>query len=670
MKGVLIYLFSLLFSIPLVAQPGGSDLKILNNIPSNVQNAMEYLFSSAERGDKVLLEHSVNDILRFKLQGMYDNTVPLATQVRAGLKKAKKINITSRIALLRKTIEMAPVLPQTRMDLAFAYISQGSGNTPAAVSSFVDGLSNFFTYLPGLFVFLGNLAFYLGQGIALTVILFAISLFLRKMPLLGHDLVDLLPGLRINVLDVWDPHEHHIRMVQHADRLGKWLVLVVAFIPLAIGLGLLPAALVWIIVLGLYTSGKELKSAIFIVILASMVPLFALQVGASSTLQHSLGEALYNCGTDMCSKTDISIITQSEDDGENIKLKYLALSLQKLHKAVFLNEDLDDAREFAMKIPKSAAKFTVLGNIASLNAFRKCRTVTDKRGIPDNRFLETANLLYKQAISMAPNDPAPLYGMSLISTYNYDRRNLDNVYRKLVNLTPEDDLNRVAKMREDLNEKDFCKHRELVGSILHNPKYPWNKAYIGNLTFMDAPMIFPFSTLLVGNLPKSLILIMGPLALILLILVSVVGKRLSLAKACPKCSTVSCSKCNVATTGFDYCSTCLLSQVRGGMIGQEQAFILRRKSDTKKRRQIIFHFISSLIIPGTGQVAEGRTVTGIIFLLAVSILFFWVAYPWPPFVDLRTFVGFDTIEPSLLQPILLIIVYGISWVDAWHRMTR
>ena len=671
MKGALIYLFSLFLVLPLVAQTNDPALQVLNSVPTDKQNAMEFLFSSADRGDKVLLQRSVNELLDYKISSMYDNAVPLAAQVLAGIKKAKKLDIKTRILLLKKNVEIAPVLPQTRMALAAAYLSGGSGNTAAAVSSFVDGLGRLFEYLPGLFVFLGNMAFYLGQGIALAVILFAISLLFRKAPLLGHDIVDMLPGLRMNVMDVWDPHQHHMRMEKHSENLGKWLVLVMAFIPLAIGLGLLPSALVWIIILGLYINGRELTAAIVVVALASMIPFMALQVGASSSLQQGLGEKIYNCGTDMCSDADASTIVQATGESNKDALtKYLALALHELHKTPFLPQALDEAAKFAVKIPDSSAKFIVLGNIETIKAFRNCRLATDKRGIPDHRFLETASSYYKKAASMAPDDPAPLYGMSLIETYRYERKALEDTYKKLVRLTPESNLSRLARMREDLTEKDFCQNNIRVNGVLHNPKYPWDQAYLGNITYLGAPMIFPFSTILVGNLPRLLLLLMGPIALILLILASIVSKSFSLAQTCNKCSTVSCSKCNLTATGFDYCPTCLLAQVRGGMIGQEEAFLLRRKSEKKKQRRLLFNLISALLVPGTGQVAEGRTITGMILLFSVSTLIFWVAYPWPPFADLRAFVGFDSIEPSLLPPVLLIIVYGISWVDAWRRQTR
>ncbi len=666
MKGTLFCLLIVSLTIPANARIIGPDAQVLNGLPSDLQTTLEFLFASASHGDKALVGRSINSMLQFKAENMYDNVSPLAAQALAGMELTSGLDNKARVRMLEKVVAMAPDLPKSRMALAKAYLK--SGDTPATVSTLTSAAESFFRYMPGLFVSMGNLSFYLEQAISLAVILFVISLFIRKMPLLGHDIVDMLPGVRMNVMDVWNPHEQYMMLERHTERLGRWLIIVVAFVPLAIGMGLLPAALLWLVVLGLYMQGRELRAAVFMVILASLIPVMALQVGLSRGIQHSLGAAIYNCGTDMCSKAEASRLIQVKDTRQNRDAKNLALAIHELHRVAHHPQAVDEARTFTMQMPDSPAKFTMLGNIDMIEAFQYCRkTIMAADPIPDPKYLKDARKWYSKAMAQAPDDIAPLYGMILLAAYSHDKDAMDRLQRKLVELTPEKDLNKISKIREALGYKDFCKNQALMRGLLRNPKFPWSRAYITGLNIMDIRMWFPLPTVLVGNMPKMMLLLMGPIALILLLLASAVGKGLSLAHTCPKCSTVSCSKCNVKTTGFDYCPTCLLSEVRGGMIAQEDAFRLRRHSEARKQRGRVLNLLSSLFIPGTGQVTAGRLGLGVVLLLSVSILLIWVAYPWPPFFELRTFTGFKAMEPSLIPPILLVIVYGISWVEAWRR---
>jgi tetratricopeptide (TPR) repeat protein len=158
------------------------------------------------------------------------------------------------------------------------------------------------------------------------------------------------------------------------------------------------------------------------------------------------------------------------------------------------------------------------------------------------------------------------------------------------------------------------------------------------------------------------------LMLIFFVAITLYGKQTSSsAYRCEKCGRIYCGHCEKKPDKSDVCLTCfrLLSQ-KAVMTPKER---MARTIDMYRYRDYRSHVfrILSYIIPGSGHIYEGNTLTGfmiqMIFFCLVFSLVFWT-FSVPP--------GSMTTYASLFQLLsagLLLITYSFSFLNASRKVS-
>ena len=414
---------------------------------------------------------------------------------------------------------------------------------------------------------------------------------------------------------------------------------------------------------------KVLVWVVIGMLIAAMVPFAGVFVNTATTINDSLEAALYDCGNDMCTTKEQTRLEKYLKDHKEDQYARYAFALSILHEIPESRTPLtilDTAKNIAKDINLNGVKMGLMGNIYLIEAFLTCN---DKHK-PSTDYLNRAEQFFKKGLNYETSIRASLIGLILISRYKADIEGMERYYRQLVDMAREDEIGNLVHLRDFIMEQNFCANIAGLYKIKRNPGVDWSGIFFNRMKWNTSHIVLPSVNLMFRGLNKTLTLFWGVISIVLLLLINFLAKGVSTARECPKCHTISCSNCNIKLTGFDYCPVCLLSQIRGAIIGAGESFIERAAMDKKRRRNNILKLILALVIPGSGQTIDGREGLGLFLLVFLFTIFAWTVYPWPMLLDPRTYVGYESVAQPWLPPVGLIVIYAISWIEAWKRYTQ
>jgi hypothetical protein len=215
-----------------------------------------------------------------------------------------------------------------------------------------------------------------------------------------------------------------------------------------------------------------------------------------------------------------------------------------------------------------------------------------------------------------------------------------------------------------------CLTPAAVARELRLPPLPAWSLYLHDVDVSRVEPALPWRELLIGSLHPYLPSLVAFAALVLCMIVLSARGRLRLAASCPRCGSVSCPSCNARSSGFDYCPTCLLEQVRPGFLDPLDILAMQERRDARLRRGRTLAPVLALLVPGSGQVLAGRPVRGAIMLLLLAFAVLSVVMPVVPFTDPVGYTGPPGKGLPILPPILLAVVYCFSAIDLWVNRSR
>jgi tetratricopeptide (TPR) repeat protein len=389
---------------------------------------------------------------------------------------------------------------------------------------------------------------------------------------------------------------HDIRDIFPPRFLSNWMMIALPlaflFIPLFFGAPYWVLTLFWILLFSIYMKKGERIIASILILAFLAVPLcFNLYTAALGACENQKLTALLRIRNGIYSDEDIETIHQAQAQESLDQASLLSLALVNRKKGRF---------QEAAKYYSEARKLSSYQDVTYNNLGNLYLAVGQT---------EDAIKAYKKAVSLNPKRVEPVYNLSHAYYEIRDFEKQEQFYHQ---------AERIAELR--MKELDKMAYQYITRTIVDIPvpvgllvkvmrastprleeirKAVWDNSF----GFLN-PKIFPLLSIL---------------GLLILGLASWGSRGLSLSYACSICGQPICQRCNPPSRNPDLCSPCYSAFYTSG--GLDPKMRMQKKMSAQRYRAWTRNigWISTIFLPGTGHLLNGRSGKGIPFL-AVSCL--------------------------------------------------
>mgnify|MGYP000849220644 FL=1 len=635
------------------------------DIPSDLKIEVAALFTAVRRGDT----EATTLMLERLISAKKDHNIHNLTTVAAGvIPRAQKV-FTGAIEcnrIMGLIVQLAPDLPQAHFALAKARLLYGFSGVGQALLSVFDGLSVWASNPKAWVIGGANASYYVFGALVVSIIISSLLSLLKVRREILHDIGDLFPGGEKGAktaLDIKKSKGFFARFRQFIlSGLHIAVALLLLVLPFMAGLGILGSVLLWNLIILRYSRNAETFSVFFRFFLTAALPVLVSIVVLPQQFDKAVGPAMHSCLLDYCQPNEVAIIEKAAQANPQESSYRIALALHEFQQNPKSVKAIDAALAHLAMIQGdwTGNSQTLQGNLLLARAFYAC-----EGEVPNRDDLEKASAAYAEGLKRWPSSPAAGRGAALTAGFLGDRAQRDRLLDSLLANTETGELEYVARIKSLTSDLSPCSSRADILAELENPDFrsPW--FFFSGLNLFDFPKVLPYGGLLEGQIPPF-VLSLASLALMLLAGVFLsFRKHLSPATRCPKCHDVSCRMCNINASGYDYCPSCLLEQVRPAFIDSKDLAAHRERKKIFDGQFGFLRSVFAIAVPGSGQILVGRPIRGglMLFLLGLVISMLWS--PGVPITDITTWAGLDSGALPWLPPVLLIVVYFWSAIDVW-----
>ncbi|HOU52792.1 MAG TPA: hypothetical protein PLQ97_02565 [Myxococcota bacterium] len=634
-------------------------------LPQALERPVTNLLQALDGGDFAAARVSLG-IVRDRSRSLgIQNLFPLSAAVRLWLSgKGTTAPSSDVLEVLDGVIDLAPDDPWLRLHRSRVVLGQGFGGISEAFLSLEQALQAFRRNPAASLQTMGHVAFLSLLSLVGCLLLVSLGILLRHFTRLAHDAGDLFPRAPTSAFSLLEmARSRGLRFLvgSGANRvLSGSLLAVVLFLPIVAGLGLIPTACLWTVLLVPYLRPAERVGAAFSLVSVAGIPWIAAWALLPGRVLDGDGAALWTAlqGTPRPGAEEQVLrrgLERPEDPWAALVRSRIDARRSPLSVAVLQG---NRTRLAAATPDPQGVVATEMGHTELRLSLADCGS-----GRPDREAAARALSAYREALARAPGRPEILEAMALASALQEDVAGTRDALKNWTAASPEEELERVAAWKPLLNPADACREALRLDRELRLPPFSaWNLYLLEQAPWLPADTL-PFQSALTGRIPVSWLPVLGVAGLLILVVLSGLGNRLHFASRCPRCGQVSCPSCNRAATGFDYCPTCLFEQVRPAFLDPGER--MARGEQSFKGFQRRARLILGLLVPGLGQVLDGRPIRGTVFLLLLAGALVSVTVPASPIVDPLFFSG---VGPGLpvLPPVVLATVFLVSAIDLWR----
>lgn len=509
-------------------------------------------------------------------------------------------NFEEALRLYEAATQMDPSYSPAFYAQAHLFFGMGIRKAIPGIRASINGLFAPLQSPSGKIHFWSKYALIFTVALLVAAFLFALILLVKYNRLLRHDVIE----------------KYAMKVRPASLNVLIWFLL---FIPVLVLIGPLWLAAFWMMIFFGYSRASEkLLILLFFLVFIAAYPVYL----RTSHYSHAAYDAnvapfltVYSLGASPKSIYDLQkyYVENSQDADAAILLAYL----YKTDRATVT------AREILQR-------YIVL-HPGDARAYSNLATISFTRGETDSglRFAQ-------KAVDLDPRNPIYRYNLSKLqrAKFNFSEaeRELDQA-RKL-------DPALVQNMEGSPQEKliDAIPSYQLVWQRI-DKKHGNFGSLFGN-AFSITAMIFFAGTLLFY------------------------WKRNTFARACDKCGKAFCKKCHSsAVKKYNYCSQCLHIFVKKDGVSPISRKQKMHEIDKNHRRESIFARVSSLLLPGSGSLFQGRSLFGVLILTSwlfiVTILVFtYILGPLSYYEPPQTFAVIAPICVFILA--LLYVVANVS----------
>jgi TM2 domain-containing membrane protein YozV len=638
------------------------------DLPEEIRLDASALAAAMEMQDATAATSAITRLVAHRIEREIGNLTPVATLYLALHADATRtMPLQSAILLARHAVRLAPDFPPMHLHLAHMQLRNGVEGVGPAVGSLSDAISALLRSPRYAFHAGSNVAFYVFMALLLTVLLSAFLFLLRYGAELSHDIGDLFPTAPAGAFSATDlarSRRTRVLFGRGLNRaLGFVIVVLALVLPFFAGIGVLGSAIVWLLLVVPYARRAELASVGLLLFAISLLPFMAGLVLLPGTFDSATGPRTWTCLHETCDTDSASRVGDRVNRLPDDPWGRVALALHSFQQAPGDIDALEgaEAQLVQSRLDRTGVVGTFLGNIRVNRALLDCAD-----GTPNRVLLDGAVRSYSEVLDRNPSPPsATVRGLAIAQGLARDRSGMEETLKTLVAITPDEDLDFVAGIRTLTATSSACRLRDSIVAELRLPRRPDWQVFMDGLAPMQVPPRLPFGGWLEGRIPSAAMPYAAGVGLLVFLVLVFTRSRFRVASTCPRCNEVSCRRCNVESSGFDYCPICLFDQVRPAFVDPLDMIAMQQQRDSHRAKSRLLLPVISLAMPGAGQILSGRPLRGGLMLLLLGLAFGLLISPLAPVVDPLVPMGGIDARLPLGPPVLLIVVYLWSTLDLW-----
>jgi hypothetical protein len=669
----LVFLLGLLATDALAAEPqipAGSTLSAYS-LPAPIAREAGTLLSSLRRHDLSAAEISLQRLTDLRTEAGIPNLTPIAAAFRDSFREAARDAppaVAVRIAAA--AVSLAPDDPGLRWTLARAELGLGVEGVGAASGVAIEALKSYQRHPRSLAILAANTTAYLLGSLVLVLLVVVLAFLVRHGRLLAHDLGDLFPSAPatpFSAVEMAQSRRFQAIVGSGLTRmLAQSLVGLLLLLPVVLGFGLVPSAVIWLLLVLPYVRRAEAVAAASAFLLVALLPLLGALVLLPARVAATDGARMWTALEETAGDDLLPTLSRRTMEHPDEPWAPIIQARMEVRRAPLSLGTLDAAasRIGPFVTEPSGVAATDLANIELRRALASCRD-----GRPGAAESATARQAFDRALRVAPGTPAVLRGLALSAGLLGDRAGVDTALQSLVTVTPDADLDSLARLRSLTVPSNACASPQATAAELRTPDAPDWDIWLADVKPFATPPALPLNSILMGRTPVSWLPILGVAGLVILLVLIMAGRHLPFASACARCGTISCRSCNHEASGFDYCPTCLFEQVKPAFLDPLDVVALQRRREERHDWAQTVLPIVSLVLPGVGQLLSGRPLRGAFLLMILFLAVGAVAFPVAPVIDIDAYAGAGGGGLPLGPPLALAVVYLFSALDTWVNRT-
>ncbi len=644
-----------------------------DELPPAILEPARRLLAALRVHEVTSIEERIEALVALRRQALIADLTPVAAAFVARFRReGPALDAGDAIRIAYEAVDLAPDFPPLYFNVVRTLWTHDPASVGPMVRAALDGLHALGRYPRGLVTLAGNLAFRASLALSVAFVLLAGMLLFRHVRRLAHDVGDLFPAAPSHAFSASEiARSRRARFITEsglARALAAGVAGLALFLPIPLGSGLVGTGLLWLIVVGPYLRrGGETAVAACSVAFAFLLWPLAVLTGLPGSLARGDGPLLaWRCAHETCASRDIEALEAiaARDDAPDSR-SAIALVLARVHRDPADPAVLAAALSGLDAAPADDAVALLRADFTLLLALAECEGPTPNR----DRLVE-ARKGFESVPASSPLSPEALRGLAIAQGLLGERSDMEATLTRLVQLLPERDLASVMAIRATTARENPCAHAATLRAEVRPPPPPGVLRVLRGITLASVLPVLAQEATFLGRIPVDVLAWLAPVALVAFFLSVRLGRRRDLAYACARCGNVTCGACNVRASGFDYCPTCLLEQVRPAFIDPLDLMALQGRREAENRFGRLAVSMLSLVVPGAGQLLRGRAVRGLFLVCGLAFATTLVWYPRSPHVDIEGFTGPPSGALPTLPPLFLAVVYFLSALETWLDRKR
>jgi tetratricopeptide (TPR) repeat protein len=552
------------------------------------------------RGKSSDAQRSLNELVHLRIRHSIPKITELAlAAIQLGNAALSRKETDQALNLYRAAAALDPSLPLAYFSQAKAHLTRGIPGLFVAIRAALDGIFAPLSTLGGKIYFYSKFSLILTAALLMFGFAFALAQLIKYHPLLLHDALEKYGYSH-------DPST--IRMIM-------WVIL---FLPALFFFGPLWLAPFWLMIFWAYGRLPEkILSLLLFVMFALAYPIYHHVIAVSQASTEPSIAYFIDVFSDGPSPKSISNfqkynLDHPEDPEGPIMLAYLYKTDQRFSEAI------EVLQRYILDHPKEARAYNNLASIYLAQgevdtALRLTQKATE---------LDRRNALY-------PFNLAALYR----AKFNFqDAENVLNQARKM-------DRTYVKSLEEKANGM-------LVDAL------PSEKVVIERIEAktgsLQSLLFNPFSYFTGALFLLSLFLKFGK------------RKKPGFARACHKCGMPFCMKCQTSKEEYPFCTQCLHIFIKKDGVSPVSRREKMKEIDAHSKKQDLFSKLSSLVLPGFGNLVRDQVLLGILILVAWFFLIAMMLFHW----KYANLFYFESAESVRVLTLVCICFMGLVYLFA------
>lgn len=664
------------FSYPIEAWPRDTHSPSAVTLPSEelpppIVESARRLFSALRLHQVASVEERIEQLVSLRRAALIADLTPVAAAFLARFRlESSALTPEDALRIAQQAVDLAPDFPPLYFNIASLYWTHNPLAVGPMIRAALDGLRAYARYPRGLATLSANLAFRLSLAAAITLVLVAVMLTVRHIRRWVHDIGDLFPAAPSRVFSAAEiARSRRARFITEsglARALAAGVAGLALVLPWSLGFGLVPASLLWTTLVGPYLRrGGETAVAGSCFVFATLIGPLGFVAGLPPTLERTEGSLLWRCAYESCGPRDLGVLEGIVARHPTEPRVVVASVLADIHWAP---DDPDVLTAALGRLDASRPDESVSllrGDVSLMLALSRCDGPSLNRDL-----LLAARKSFESISETSPWFPDALRGLALTQGLLRDRSGMETTLSRLVLVIPERELGSITPIRTATAVENPCSAVATLRAEIRPRVFPDSGLVWRGFRWSDIVPVLPLEPMLLGRFPLSATIWFGPMMFVIWGIVLRFGRKRDLAFVCGQCGEVTCSACNLRASGFDYCPTCLLEQVRPGFIDPLDLVALRDRREAHSRFSRFIVPALALVIPGSGQILRGRTGRGLVLLGGLALVWSLLTHPLPLHVDVVGFTGPPSGALPVLPPGLLVVIYFLSALDVWADRRR